>query len=163
MITTDDQQEMFVVVDENDTILEYRSRYDCHHDKTLIHRTIGVLIYNDKGQILLQKRSMTKDLDPGKWGISVGGHVTKGQTYEEAAAREMEEELGIHAKLTPIKKWIMRSGHESEMGMLYTAHHNGPFTYNMKEIDRVEFFDIYNLPENLSHCTKLTLKEVGIL
>lgn len=61
MIMIDDQKELFVVVDTDDHILEYRTRYDCHHDKTLIHRTAGVLIF-DGDRFLLQKRSDKKAL-----------------------------------------------------------------------------------------------------
>lgn len=67
-LTTDNQEEMFVVVDRDDTVVGYKTRYECHHDRSLIHRTVGALIFNDKGQILLQKRSMTKDMEPGLWG-----------------------------------------------------------------------------------------------
>src|SRR5258706_2215468 len=105
----DDQKELFIVVDEDDTILEYRTRFDCHHDASLIHRAVGIILFNDKGQILLQKRSMKKDLNPGMFTISASGHVTKGQTYEEAAKRELEEELGIQTPLTFVKKFLTRN------------------------------------------------------
>jgi isopentenyl-diphosphate delta-isomerase type 1 len=163
MHTTDNQQELFIVVDKNDNILEYRTRYECHHDKSLIHRTVGVLIYNRHGELLLQKRSLTKDLDPGLWGVSVGGHVTKGQTDEEAAMREMKEELGISTRIHPLKKWIMYSKWETERGMLYTAIYDGPFNPDPVEVDHVEFFAVSRLPKDLSQAAELTLREAGII
>jgi isopentenyl-diphosphate delta-isomerase type 1 len=169
MKTTDDKKELFIVVDENDRFLGYRTRYDCHHDKTLIHRTIGVLIYNSKGEILLQKRSLTKDLNPGKWAVGVGGHVMKGQTYDEAAKREMLEELGINIEIQLVKKWLMKSDAETEMSMLYQGFSEGPFKINLTELTEVKFFQtkilkkLYQLKEiDLSSCAILTFKEIGI-
>src|SRR5579864_9272897 len=133
----DDQKELFIVVDKDDTILAYRTRYECHHDKALIHRTIGIILYNHKGEILLQKRSMLKDLHPGKYSISVTGHVTKGQTGEEAAKRELEEELGVQTALTFIKKFIVSSDQESEMANLFKGHHSGPFYPAKDEVDNL--------------------------
>jgi isopentenyl-diphosphate delta-isomerase type 1 len=170
MKTTDDQKEMFIVVDNNDNLLGYKTRYECHHDKTIIHRTIGLLVYNSKGEILLQKRSKTKDLNPGMWAIGVGGHVTKGQTYDEAAFREMKEELGIKTEIQPIKIWLMETDQEKEMAMLYQAIYEGPYHVDPSEVEEVKYFSKRILRQsyndhtlNLSPCAILTLKEVNIL
>ncbi len=135
----DNMQEEFIVVDKDDNILTFRTRYDCHHDKSLIHRAIGIIITNDKGEILLQKRSKYKDLQPGKYTISVSGHVTRGQTYEDAATREMNEELGIQTAITCEKKFLMKSPQETEMDTIFTAHSNGPFSPAKDEVEWVEF------------------------
>lgn len=168
--TTDDQKELFIVVDRNDNVLGYKTRYECHHDKNFIHRTVGVLVFDRKGNILLQKRSLSKDTDPGKWGISCAGHVQKGQTYEEAAQREMEEELGIKKSFRKVKKFISADTIETQMAMLYKTQADGPFKPNPQEVERVEFFDVRQLPKRLaskeivlSECAQLTLKEAGIL
>lgn len=162
----DNQQELFIVVDEQDNVLEYRTRYDCHHDKSLIHRAIGVLVFNDKGELLLQKRSQHKDLNPGKYTISVGGHVTKGQTYEEAAMREMEEELGVQTPITFVKKFVVHNNQESEMAVTFRAEHNGPFTPPADEIDMVKFVPVEQLKAMEDVFTPVaweTLKQVGLV
>src|SRR3989344_6886437 len=100
MKTTDDQSEIFVVVDQNDKIIGYKTRKDCHSNKSLTHRGTGIVIFNDKGEILIQKRSTTKDTDPGYLSTSASGHLQKGETYKDAAEREMFEEIGIKTKLT---------------------------------------------------------------
>lgn len=138
----DNLRELFIVVDRNDNVLQYKSRYDCHHDKTLIHRAIGVLLFNDKGDLLLQKRSKYKDLNPGKYTISVGGHVIKGQTYEEAAMREMQEELGIQVPIAFAKKFFVQNEQESEMAVTFKAKYNGPFYPAKDEMDMVKFFPV---------------------
>ncbi len=147
--TTDDQQEFFSVVDKNDTIVGYRTRYDCHHDKKLIHRSISLLIFNDQGNILLQKRSASKDTDPGFWSTSVGGHVGKGESYEDAIKREMKEELGVDLPVTFVTKFIHEDPDETEMEALFTATHNGPFSPNPTEIDHAQFISKNELPRKL--------------
>lgn len=167
--TTDSQDEMFIVVDRDDNVLGYKTRYECHHDKSLIHRSVGVLIYDDKGRILLQKRSQTKDIDPGLWDISAAGHLSKGQEYEGAAHRELKEELGIDAQVTFVSKQLEETAQETEMSVIYKAKYNGPFTVNPEETERVEFFDprrlkfdISSKKINVTQWSRQLLKVVGI-
>ncbi len=139
MQTTDDQQEYFIVVDRRDRILGYRTRYDCHHDRTLIHRGANLVIFDDQGRALLQKRSMTKDTRAGYWQNAVGGHVSKGESYKKAIMRELEEELGIKAPVRLYKKFLFSYANETEMEAVYIATCNGPFHPNQIEVDQVKF------------------------
>lgn len=162
--TTDDQDEMFVVVDREDNILGYKTRYECHHNPSLIHRTVGALIYDAKGRVLLQKRSMTKDMDPGLWDISTAGHVTKGQSYEDAAHRELQEELGVDLELTPVVKFLYETKMETEMATLYKAVSEGPFKFDKQETSEVKFFDRQDIrPLQLSEAAVITLRKAGVL
>jgi isopentenyl-diphosphate delta-isomerase type 1 len=146
--TTDDQSELFIVVDEKDQIVEYRTRGECHHDPDLIHRAVNLFIFNGTGEVLLQKRSLTKDTDPGLWTISVSGHVSRGQSYNEAMQREMGEELGIDIPFIFHSKFLKHYGNtETEMEMLYTAIYDGPFRPDLQEVAEVRFFDRNNLTE----------------
>ena len=112
----DNQKELFIVVDKDDNVIEYRTRYDCHHDKSTFHRAIGVIIYNDENKIILQKRSMLKDLNPGKYTLSVSGHVTKGESYKEAAIREMQEEIGIQTSIKYVTKFLCKDARRDRDG-----------------------------------------------
>ena len=162
----DKQDELFIVVDKSDKIIGYRTRYDCHHNKKLIHRAIGVVIFNDKGQILLQKRSKNKDLNPGMYTISASGHVGKGETYIQSAKRELEEELGIQLSLKREKKYIAKSEQETEMDYLFSGKSNGPFCPNKEEVDKVVFVDVDKLSKWLPRLTPfaiLSLKQFGLL
>ena len=92
------------------------------HIKGLWHATAHVWIYTSRGEVLLQKRSEEAVTYPGLWDISAAGHVDSGETPEEAAVREVEEEIGIKIKeeqlkqifiekidvITPIKNWPNR-------------------------------------------------------
>ncbi len=162
--TTDDQKELFIIVDKDDKILEYRSRYDCHHDKSLMHRSVSLLVFHTDGRVLLQKRSMTKDTHPGYWTTAVGGHVTKGETYDQAIVRETREELGIG--VIPVKHSVFSYAYpiETEMECMYTAVYDGPFHPSAEEIERVEFFTKKQLEDALKHghmqLTELALYEL---
>lgn len=162
----DDQKELFIVVDKGDNIIDYRTRYDCHHDKSLVHRSIGVVIFNDQREILLQKRSMLKDTHPGLYTISVSGHVTKGQSYEEAAMREMQEEIGIQTELAYATKFLSELEIETEIDMIFTGEHNGPFQIAKDEVEMVQFFskkEVAKMQDKLTPAAQRALRELKIL
>lgn len=168
--TTDNQDELFIVVDRQDNILGYKTRRECHQDPSLIHRTVGVLIFNDKGQLLLQKRSVTKDMEAGLWCVSASGHVMKDQTDEAAAHRELQEELGIDTPLTFFKKFIIQNDRETERAVLYKGQSNGPFMPNPQEVSDIKFFDpreikLFAASRKLifTDAAVKTLREAGIL
>lgn len=68
------------------------------HAQALRHRAIVVLVYDVDGKVYLQKRSQSKSRFPGRWDLSATGHVTAGEAVEDAAARELHEELGLRAR-----------------------------------------------------------------
>lgn len=162
----DNKKELFIVVNKQDRIIGFRTRFECHHDKSLIHRAIGIVIFNSKGQILLQKRSKLKDLNPGLYTLSASGHVSKGQTYYQAAQRELQEELGIKIPLKRERRYLAKSHQETEMDYLFSAKYDGPFYPVEDEVEKVEFVNIGNLPHMLSKLTPfaiLSLKELNLL
>ncbi len=159
----DDQSEIFIVVDENDNILGYRSRFDCHHNKSLIHRAICVVIFNSNGEILLQKRSRNKDTYPGFYTLSVSGHVGKGESYNKAAKREMLEEIGISTKIKFAAKHIVKSNTETETEVIYTAKFDGPFKINKDEVDGVKFFSDREIMKILNNLTPFAVDGLKIL
>lgn len=167
MKTTDDLQELFIIVDEKDNVVGYKTRFECHHNKNLIHRVTNIAIFNTKGEILLQKRSMTKDLYPGFFTLSASGHVSKGESYEQAAKREMEEEIGL--KNIPIKevaKKIVESDEETEMLTLYKGICEGPFSFQKDEIQSVKFYskdEIKKCEGNITPCAKVSLQILGFI
>ena len=102
-ITSDNQEELFDVVDEKDEIIGLAKRGEVHLNPRLMHRSVGVVVFNKKGEIFLQKRSISKDVDPGKWTISCSGHV--------GAKR-------VLSRLTPIKySSRLSSGYASLLGV----------------------------------------------
>ncbi|MBN1644565.1 NUDIX domain-containing protein [Candidatus Woesearchaeota archaeon] len=90
--------EMLPVVNKKDELIDTTTREICHAKK-LRHRAVHIFVFNTKGEILLQKRSSDKDEYPGYYEASVSGHVRKDESYEQAAIREIEEEIGIVVNL----------------------------------------------------------------
>lgn len=160
-----DPKELVIVVNNEDAIIDYVPRKEAH-DKKLLHRTISVLVFNDKRQVMLQKRSMKKDSNPGKWSNATGGHVGKDESYDQAAQREVQEELKISNEPEFIKKMIIKDPAHTTMTQLYTINSNGPFEFNPEETDEIRFFSMEELLEifdNLSESSKITLKEYGFI
>ncbi len=143
--------EYFDVVDEDDNIIGKATRAECHSNNKLIHRSVGILVFNSKGELFMQKRSMKKDMNPGKWDMSVSGHVSSGQTYEEAAVREMLEEIGVRAPIKHLFKFKYRIPRESENSQIFIAKYEGPFTLCPEEISDGKFFGLADVKKKIAN------------
>jgi isopentenyldiphosphate isomerase len=142
--------EVLEVVDRDGNIKGLAKRSDIHGDPSLIHRVIHILVFDKKGRLLLQKRSMNKDVAPGKWDTSVGGHVNPGEEILEAARREMKEELGVAGcALNYLYSYLFSNHTESELVSTFSCEYNGRFLFNKDEIDEIAFWDIDKIRENL--------------
>jgi isopentenyl-diphosphate delta-isomerase type 1 len=142
--------EWFEVVDENDRVIGRALRSECHGNPDLVHRVAHVLVFNSRGHLLLQKRSSSKDVQPGRWDTSVGGHLDAGETYDEAARREMAEELGIDGQ-NPVFLYAykMRNDFESENVATFLVRYDGPIRFNPEEIEQVRFHTPQEIDEKL--------------
>lgn len=132
--------EFLDIVDEHDAVVGRASHGDIYANKHA-HRIVHVLLYNKRGEMALQMRSRQKSFCPLHWSTAVGGHVQSGETYEQAALREFEEELGTTAELRHLRK-DRYADHRGITKFLttYTAQYEGPFEVNPEEVDRIEFF-----------------------
>jgi len=167
ILTTDPQDEVFDIVNENDEVVGEATRGVAHQSPNLIHRVAHVWIVNDQKKILLQQRSLTKDKAPGQWDISCGGHLKKGDNPEETATRELGEELGISADCKFVTKFLEKFADQSEMVYLYYAKHNGPFDFPKQEVEQLKFLSeqqvesMFNDPDSkISYFSK---KEIPII
>ncbi|MGA0176715.1 MAG: 16S rRNA (adenine(1518)-N(6)/adenine(1519)-N(6))-dimethyltransferase RsmA [Chthoniobacterales bacterium] len=133
--------EQFDVVDESDNVIATRPRTEVHA-KNLLHRAVHILVFNQAGELLLQKRSAWKDREPSKWDSSAAGHLEPGETYEAAAVRETEEELGIRPNLTPLGKIRACSNTGQEFVDVFTAQSEGPFMLPPSEIEDALFLPL---------------------
>lgn len=164
--TTDNQNELFIVADKDDNMVGYKTRRECHQNKNLIHRAIHILIVNDKGEILMQKRSATKDLQPGYYTLSVGGHVVKGEIYESSARRELEEELGIKISFKKATKYLAEVEDQTEFVMIFKGMSNGPFKIDKREVEYVKFFTkkgLKKIKNKITPISILSLRQLNIL
>ncbi|MFA5354543.1 MAG: NUDIX domain-containing protein [Thermodesulfovibrionales bacterium] len=136
-------EEILEIVDKNGNTIRTAPRSEIHGNPSLLHKVAHVLVFDDQERVLLQKRAMTKDVAPGRWDTSVGGHISAHEDLLVAAKREMEEELGVlPEKLTYLYSYIHSNPYESELVYTYLCRHNGPFSFNKEEIDEIRFWDI---------------------
>jgi isopentenyldiphosphate isomerase len=134
-------EETFYIVDQTDRVIGTATRGQVHGNPELIHRVAHVLVFNDQGDLFLQKRSLQKDVQPGKWDTSVGGHVNLGESYLEAAAREMKEELGIEpGEIEFLYKYRHSNDFEAEFVTTFRCTWNGEFTINRDELSEGRFW-----------------------
>jgi isopentenyldiphosphate isomerase len=90
------REEIFQLVDKEGNPIGTAPRSICHNGESmLLHSVVHLHLFNSSGKLFLQKRSKSKDIQPGKWDTSAGGHISPGESVEEALAREVKEEIGI--------------------------------------------------------------------
>ena len=149
MVRRLNSKEYFCVVDEADNVIGAASREECHSNAKLIHRSVYIFLVNSRGEILIQKRSVNKDLYPGFYTASATGHVNYGEDYDDAAKRELKEELGVDAPLRRLCKVKSFSDVEREISMVYVCRYDGPIRFDRNEIDEVIFMSIDDIERSL--------------
>ena len=139
-----DPEEPLEVVNERGEVVGVARRSEIHGNPSLIHRVVHVLVFDEAGRLLLQKRSMNKDVAPGKWDTSVGGHVGAGEDLTAAARRELEEELGpdVCGHLQYLYSYMYRDRHETELVATYLCVAEGDIFFNRYDIDEVRFWSL---------------------
>lgn len=142
--------ELIAFVNADDQIIGTKPRNEVHA-MGLLHRAVHVLVFNDHRQVFLQKRSMSKDENPGLWDTSAAGHVDAGESYLMCAAREIEEELGI--KADEKMKFLFKLPASEQTGMefieVYRFDDNGPFTLATDEIDEGKWFSLSEISKKV--------------
>jgi isopentenyl-diphosphate delta-isomerase type 1 len=145
----DREDELLDLVDGQNRVIGVVRRGDCHGDPTRRHRAVHVFVVNARGDMLLQKRARTKRIQPGRWDTSVGGHVCHGETYEQAAVKEIEEELGICIGDARALTWrhdhVWRSAVETEHVRTFMLAHEGPFSFQASEIEEGRFWSVRDI------------------
>lgn len=139
--------ERFPIVDAEGNLTGSATRAECHGGSMLLHPVVHLHVMNQHGDIYLQKRAMTKDIQPGRWDTAVGGHVDYGETTEEALAREAAEELGLDISELYVRKicsYVFTSERERELVNVYavTVDSDTQFTPALDEIDCCRFWTV---------------------
>jgi isopentenyldiphosphate isomerase len=134
-------EEIFDVVNERDEVIGRTSRTEVHR-LGLMHRAAHVLVFNSRGEVFLQKRSMKKDRQPGVWDSSASGHVECGEDYDACAVRELQEEIGLRVSECPRRQFKIAAcpGTDQEHVCIYTCEAEGPFALDADEIESGGWF-----------------------
>ncbi|MEO6876079.1 MAG: NUDIX domain-containing protein [Opitutaceae bacterium] len=161
--------EYFDVVNERDEPVSRATRKEVHAG-ALWHRAVHILVFDSQGRIFLQKRSMKKDISPGLWDSSCAGHVEAGEDYDNAAVRELGEELGIFLTSPPERCLRLDARPETgwEFCWTYRLTHDGPLVLHPEEIETGEWLTVAELerrmkarPEDYCSAFKLIWSLVG--
>lgn len=140
--------ELIEIVDENGNFTGQIMDKEEAHDKNLLHNEVGIFIINDDGKVLLQKRSANKRFSPNKWGLCAG-HVEANESLENAALREIKEEVGLDItskELIPYgEREITISDSNSHITYFYYIRCNkkeNEFAIQTEELSEVKWFNI---------------------
>lgn len=129
-------EEYFPLVDETGAVVGKATRRECHSGSFLLHPVVHLHVFDSQGRLYLQKRALNKDIQPGKWDTSVGGHMDPGETVEQALFREASEELGINGfKPVMLFRYIHRSEVEQEMVYAHYTVYDGQIKPDPSEIE----------------------------
>jgi isopentenyl-diphosphate delta-isomerase len=131
--------EMLIVVDENNNILDYNSKIECHRGDGILHRAFSIFIFNEQGQLIVQKRSAQKLLWPLYWSNSCCSHPRKGETLDIAIHRRLNQELGLDTDLIYLYKFQYQAnfkdiGSENELCAVYIGKSDAHVQVNDNEI-----------------------------
>ncbi len=136
------QNEIVVIVDEKNNVIGAKTRSDMRL-QGLIHRAAYILVFNSSGKIFVQKRALSKDVYPGYYDVAAGGVVLQGETYEESARRELEEELGIGGvTLTHLFDFFHKDANNRTWGRVYKCIYDGEMVLQKEEIESGGFSDV---------------------
>ena len=136
-------EEIFPLVDPTGKVIGSATRRECHSGSMLLHPVVHLHVFSPDGSLLLQKRSDDKDIQPGRWDTSVGGHVDYGETIVDALRREASEELGL-TDFVPeaLEPYVFQSSVERELVNPFIAvvPRDYPFKFQREEISEIRFW-----------------------
>ncbi len=121
-------------IDEDNRVIEVVTRARVRGEN-LLHRSVGIVVLNSAGEILIHRRAEDKDVWPGQWDMAAGGVVSAGESYESAAARELEEEVGITgAALRHVRDGRFHDDDVNALCRFFEARWDGPVRFNDGEV-----------------------------
>lgn len=142
--------EWFPIVESSGLVVGRSSRQYCHSGAKPLHPVIHIHIIDRMSRVYLQKRSMCKDIQPGKWDTAVGGHVSYGESILEAVYREASEELGF-TEFNPIhvETYEFESPIEREMVNVFAAVGTYTLHPDLDEVDEGRWWDLADIDASI--------------
>lgn len=164
-------EEKVILVDEQDNAIGVMEKMEAH-EKGLLHRAFSVFIFNNKGEMLLQRRALTKYHSAGLWTNTCCSHPRPQENTIEAANRRLKEEMGIETPLQHKHSFIYKTPFENgltehEFDHVYIGYTNENPEINKEEVDsfkwmRVEEIknEIKSNPQNFTSWFKIVVEKV---
>ena len=142
--------EMLPVVEPQGLVIGRTPRKYAHGGSKLLHPVVHLHLITRECRLLLQKRSMTKDLFPGYWDTAVGGHVGYGEYIREALFRESGEELGL-TDYNPIylKSYVWESEIEKELVNVFACVGSYRLHPDVEEVEEVRYWDLNDVDASI--------------
>jgi isopentenyldiphosphate isomerase len=137
------------IVDEHDNVVAVATRRQMRAEN-LRHRSVGVAVLDAQERVLIHRRADNKDVWPGRWDLCVGGVLDSGETWEDAAARELAEEIGSHAPVREIGRGTFEDEAVKAIARIYVARDDGPFEFVDGEVVEALFVTIDQLRERIA-------------
>jgi isopentenyl-diphosphate delta-isomerase len=143
-----------VLVDKKDKIVGYGDKEKCHQGEGILHRACIVFVFNQNGQLLIQKRSKLKKLWPLFWDNSCSSHPQKGETYLKTIKRRLKEELGFSCQPKFVDKFQYQArykniGSENEVCAVFVGKYNGKIKPNPKEIANWKWVELREFKKDI--------------
>jgi isopentenyl-diphosphate delta-isomerase len=150
--------ESLILVDGADRVMGYENKADVHSGSGKLHRAFSIFLFDGPDRVLLQQRSDSKPLWPGYWTNSCCSHPRRGETYERATRRRLEEELGVEAALSRLYRFeysaaFFDHGTEHELCTVYVGDIGASgqqVAANPQEVKDWDWFDCARLDEAIS-------------
>ncbi|MBI5358780.1 NUDIX domain-containing protein [Candidatus Amesbacteria bacterium] len=154
---TNTPDEIVDVVNEQDEVIGQSTKGEVNSNPNLIHREVTVLIYDAQNRILIQQRSRNKKTNPTMWILSVAGHVKSGQTYEQAAHAELQEELGFDTDLKLYEKQKFSYENETQFTCSYLGKvpRDTKIEFDSNETEQIMFIDEKGLDKMIESGEKI--------
>jgi 8-oxo-dGTP pyrophosphatase MutT (NUDIX family) len=131
-------EEQVIVVDRENRVTGSTPRSRMRAGR-LPHRASFVFVFRSSGKLVAQQRTATKDVYPGYLDLAAGGVVLAGESYDESAARELAEELGIRGvPLDPHFEFWFEDDFVRVWGKAYSCVWDGPLALQPEEVAAVQ-------------------------
>lgn len=116
----------------------------------LRHRATFVAVVSGDGRLLVHRRSPHKDVWPSRWDIAAGGVAGVGESWTDAAHRELGEELGIDGTLEPLGGGVYEDEDVATLGEVFVVRHDGPVTFDDGEVVEAHWVTLDDLEARLA-------------
>jgi len=143
-------EEWLPLVNEEGAITGKAPRSVIHNGSCLLHPVVHLHVITPQHTLLLQKRPLSKAIQPGKWDTAVGGHISAGEDLETALKRETYEEIGLKDfSARFLTKYHWQYEVENELVYVFVSHDYKGVGVQSDEVDELRFWTKNEIERNL--------------